>query len=153
MTGANHRSVARETAILVDPWEFVRFVATGIIATVGNLAMVWLIRGISSYGAALLCGVATGFTISFVLSKTFAFRSREAFGVNGELVRFLFVYGCGVCAYMGIGLIAGTLVLPHFLPQRWAELGGAFLGAATMTFTSYFGHRFFTYRAHRRGGL
>ena len=150
MAQANRSIPARLAATLVDPWEFARFVLTGVIATIGNLTMVWLIRGTSSYKAALLCGVATGFTISFVMSKTFAFRSREEFGLNGEMGRFLFVYGCGVLAYMGIGLIAGKVVLPHFLPQRWAELGGAFLGAGTMTFTSYFGHRFFTYRAHRR---
>ena len=136
-------------AVLVDAGEFARFIATGVIATIGNLAVVWALRQTVGYEPALLCGIATGFAISFVLTKIFAFRSAEAIGATGELARFLVVYALGVGVNMAVAVLSGRIILPHWLALREAQMAGAFLGAGSMTFTSYFGHRFFTYRTGR----
>lgn len=141
-----------DRAALMEPREFARFVLTGVIATVANLGTVWVLRQSSGYAAALLCGIGAGFAVSFLLTKLFAFRPGTGFGAasGGELARFLLVYGVGVGVNMAAALVAGRMVLPHVLPLREAQMAGAFIGAGTMTFTSYFGHRFFTYRTGRR---
>lgn len=140
----------RKTArTLVDPAEFARFVASGVTATAGNLAVVWVLRRMVEYHFALVGGAATGLSISFAMSKLFAFRSHEDFGLNGELGRFLMVWGLGTCVYMAVALIMGTIVLPLWLPEGPAEMGGALCGAGSMAVTSYLGHRFFTYRSAR----
>lgn len=139
-----------DRAALLDAREFARFIATGVIATIGNLGVFWALRQPAGFEPALLCGIAAGFAISFVLTKLFAFRSDAAFGAGGELARFLVVYALGVMVNMAVAVLAGRFVLPHWLPARGAEMAGAFLGAGSMTFTSYFGHRFFTYRTGSR---
>jgi len=147
MAGQEEMADAEEQrGALVDPREFARFIVTGVTATVGNLGVVWVLRQPAGYEAALLCGIAAGFAISFVLTKLFAFRSSAPFGAGGELARFMAVYAIGVAVNMMVAIAAGRFVLPLWLEPRAAQMAGAFLGAGTMTFTSYFGHRFFTYR-------
>ncbi len=137
---------------LVEPCEFARFVVTGVIATLANLGAVWVLRQSAGYEAALLYGIGAGFAVSFLLTKLFAFRPGTGFGAasGGELARFLLVYGLGVCVNMAAAVMAGRVILPLWLPLHEAEMAGALIGAGTMTFTGYFGHRFFTYRTGRR---
>jgi putative flippase GtrA len=131
---------------VVDVREFTRFVATGVTATIGNLAAVWISRRYFRFEESLLIGLVAGFLISFTLSKLVAFRSRSWHRVHGEMLRFLIVYGSGAMVCWVIGYVAGHRILPPFLHRQQAELVGALFGAATMTLTSYFGHRCFTYR-------
>lgn len=136
----------RNAGSLVDPREFARFLGTGIVATVGNLAVVWVLRATVPYAVALACGIATGFTLSFLLTWLFAFRPARAPGATRALARFLLVYAGGVAVNMIVAILAGRHILPRWMGPESADMAGAFLGAGCMTFTSYFGHRFFTYR-------
>jgi putative flippase GtrA len=143
----NNRRLAR-IGSLVDRRQFLRFLVTGLTATVANLGAVWLVRTRVDYQSALLIGVTIGFCISFLLSKFFAFQSRSWMAARHEFSRFMIVYAFGILCYFAIAFVFGHGLLLFVLPRRYAELGGAFLGAGSMTFTSYFGHRFFTYGAH-----
>ena len=140
----------RHAETLVDPREFVRFVVTGALATVGNLAVVWGLRAAVPYVVALSCGIAAGFVLSFLLTRLFAFRPAVRDGTGRALARFLLVYAGGVAVNLAVAVVSGKVILPHWLDARMADMAGAFLGAGCMTFTSYFGHRFFTYRTGGR---
>ncbi len=128
-----------------DLGEFMRFVLTGLTSTAGNLAAVWISVKYSSYNEALIVGIVVASTISFVMSKLFAFRAHGWRQAAGEAARFLVVYSVGALIYWVVSLTAGTLLLPRLMPKAWAEMGGVLVGAGVMTFTSYFGHRFYTY--------
>ncbi|KMO40903.1 hypothetical protein VQ02_06945 [Methylobacterium variabile] len=132
----------------IDIREFVRFVGTGVTATIGNLAAVWIVARHGSFGLALLAGSIAGFILSFVLSKLVAFRARSWDRAWAEALRFTLVHGAGAVVYWVVGFAVGRYVLPHLLDRPLSELGGAFVGAGVMTATSYFGHRFFTYRTY-----
>lgn len=134
----------------VDVGEFARFFLTGVTATVGNMLMVSLAVHVMAYRFALIAGLATGFVISFVMGKLFAFRSRSAQHSGGELKRFLIVYAVGAALLWGVGMVVGLHLAPLILPQRLAELCGVLAGASIMVVTSYFGHRFYTYAHLRR---
>ena len=138
-----------ETAQTFDYREAARFVISGVIATLGNMLAAWLTRPVMEYRLALLCGVATGMVISFVLSKFYAFRSREMHRSGGELLRFLLVYGLGVAFYFVTALAARTSIANMGFGAAMAEMGGVFFGASTMAVSGYLGHRFFTYRTHQ----
>lgn len=142
-----HRQVRLPLGLTVDPAEVIRFVVSGIVGTAANLAVVWLVRPATGYPMAVLSGLGAGFLVSFVLSKLFAFRSRALAHTPGELARFMLVYAAGTCCALAVSLVLGRGVLPLLmLPLRRAELLGALCGASTMAVTSYFGHRFWTYR-------
>jgi putative flippase GtrA len=137
-------------AAAIDVSEFARFVVSGIAATVGNMLTVWLARRFLSFEAALLPGIAISITISFALSKLFAFRSRSWKRTAGELARFLTVYATGCAIYWMVAVSIRIFFLAHGLTAKAAEPGGVLVGGSTMMVTSYCGHRFFTYRTYQR---
>jgi putative flippase GtrA len=129
--------------------ELARFLLTGVIATIGNIAAVRLVRPMLSYDLALLVGIAAGVTISFLLTKLFAFRSRSWGRAPGEAARFLLVYAGGCVLYWASGVGVSRVGIEHGIPATTAETGGIIVGAGIMAVSSYFGHRFFTYRSHQ----
>ncbi|SRR6266851_877526 len=137
-------------AALIDVREFTRFVLSGVTATIGNMISVWLARRFLSFEIALLPGIATAITISFVLSKFFAFRSRSWNLTASEATRFLIVYATGCAMYWTVAVFIRKLLLAHGVPVEAAEPGGILAGAGTMMLVSYCGHRFFTYRTYQR---
>lgn len=129
--------------------EFARFVFSGIVAASGNLAATWLMHQYVSFELSLLFGIATGFAISFTLSKWFAFGSRSWRRVGGEASRFIVIYALSSGIYWVIAVVIRLLLFAHGLSMTVAETCGILIGAGTMVLTSYFGHQFFTYRMHR----
>lgn len=137
-------------AAAVDIHEFVRFFVVGVTGTIANIAAVWFARFLVSFEIALLAGIAAGITISFILSKLFAFASHSWERAGGEAARFLIVYAVGCAVYWGVAVVCARFVLAYGVGPQTAEMGAAIVGAATMLPTSYFGHRFITYRTYQR---
>jgi putative flippase GtrA len=137
----------------IDIREFLRFVLTGLVATLGNIVAVWTARRLVSFEAALLAGIVAGLTISFLLSKLFAFGSPSWKRAGGELARFVTVYAASCGIYWAIAVTITWSAVRSGAATRPAEMGGLLVGAATMALTNYFGHRFFTYRTNRRSGM
>lgn len=131
--------------------EIGRFLVTGIVATLGNMAVVWLLRETCSLKPSLAAGFVTGMAISFFMMKTFAFKAREWSGAQGEMLRFLIVYAVGTSCYAVTALTGEHALVTLGMPGRIAALGGVFAGGAVMAVTSYFGHRHFTYRRRPAG--
>src|SRR5436190_17619536 len=48
----------------MDVWEFARFIATGITATIGNIGAVWFVSRYASFEFSLLAGIAAGLLLS-----------------------------------------------------------------------------------------
>jgi putative flippase GtrA len=134
----------------VDIAELVRFLIAGGGATVGNLATVWVVRHFASFEWSLVAGIAAGSTLSFVMSKLFAFRSRKWNNAPGELGRFALVYGAGLILYWLVSITARQLLVAAHVQPQVADMSAVLSGAAVMTVSSYFGHRFFTYRPTAR---
>jgi putative flippase GtrA len=137
-------------ASVIDRREFGRFVLTGVVATLGNIVAVWLALFFVNFEIALLAGIVAGLTISFTLSKLFAFQSRSWGRAGGEAARFIIVYGLSCAVYWATAVVIARFGLADGIAPRIAEAMGIFTGAGTMLLTSYFGHRFFTYRTYRR---
>jgi putative flippase GtrA len=134
---------------IIDVPELMRFILTGITATIGNIAAVWLALFFVPFKIALLAGIVAGLTISFTLSKFFAFQTKSLKRVGREATRFLMVYAVGSICYWSIAVVIRHFALAYGAPPKVAEIGGAFIGAGTMLLTSYLGHRFFTYQSHQ----
>ena len=137
-------------AAAVDVGELARFILTGLAATLGNIVAVWLIRFYQPFEVALLVGIAAGMTISFVLSKWFAFGSRSWDRARGEAGRFLVVYTVSCATYWVVAVVTKRLIHDYGLTTAVEEGIAITIAAGAMTFISYFGHRFFTYRTYKR---
>lgn len=130
----------------INPREAVRFVVSGGLSTLLNLAAVAVARLFMSYDLALLCGIIAGISSSFLLTKMFAFRAREWSRTSGEAGRFLLVYGFGLMLYYFVALVVRGQLVAAGVDTMIADLAGVLVGAGLMTVTGYFGHRHFTYR-------
>jgi putative flippase GtrA len=109
----------------IDVREFARFILSGVTATIGNMAAVWLARRFLSFEIALLTGIATAITISFALSKFFAFRSRSWNRAVGEAARFLIVYATGCAMYWTVAVFI-RMFLSRMAWQSKSQNQGAF---------------------------
>jgi putative flippase GtrA len=134
----------------VDVWEFSRFVVSGLLATLGNFAAVFLARRFLPFDVALFAGILAGVTISFAMSKLFAFKSASWRGAGGEVTRFLLVYAMGCALYWLMAVAARALISSRGFGETIAEPAAVVVGAGAMMFTTYFGHRFYTYKSHLR---
>jgi putative flippase GtrA len=121
----------RNTAAL-DMGELARFMLTGVAAAVGNVGAVWLALFFVTFEIALLAGIVAGLTISFTLSKLFAFNSRSWGRAGGEAARFIIVYGVSCAAYWAIAVVIGRFGLAHGISPRMAEAGGILMGASSL---------------------
>ena len=137
----------------IDIGEFIRFLITGGVATLGNMGTVWVTHHFASFKWSLAAGLLCGSAISFLMSKVFAFRSRTWNDAHGEAVRFALVYGGGVIIYWFVSTNIHPLLLVAHFPLQVADLGAVFCGGVVMALTSYFGHRFFTYRRSPRANI
>lgn len=130
--------------------EFARFVLSGLVATLGNMAAMHVARAELAYEFALLVGFVAGLSISFALTKLFAFRSRSWARAPGEAVRFLMVYLSGFAAYWTTAVLSNRLGLLITLRPVVTENIGILVGGGVMMIVTYFGHRFFTYHTSRQ---
>lgn len=134
------------SAKLYDEKEFARFIASGVCSTIGNLLTVLAVAEFASYWVALLCGIATAASISFLLTKVFVFGSKSwSKGAVSEGGRFAVVYFTGCLLYFLTALLVENLLSGYDLSLKLVQIAGVIVGAGVMVVTSYFGHRFFTY--------
>ena len=134
----------------IDPAELVRFILSGVISTLANIAAVRLVRFAVSYEVALLAGIVAGLLVSFALTKLFAFGSRSWSRAPGEAARFVVVFLAGCVLYWAAAVTVSRLGLAYGLSSLVAETGGILAGGGVMMVSSYLGHRFFTYRTAQR---
>lgn len=131
---------------IIDVRELVRFVSSGLTAAAANVGSVWLVRPFWPFSISLLVGIATGFSVSFILSKWLAFRSCSWSRTTAELRRFVTVYALGSLVYWVVAILTRQVLRSSGISGQLADLGGILCGGGIMAFTSYLGHRFFTYR-------
>src|SRR4051812_24457841 len=123
----------------IDPAELIRFIISGLTATLGNMAAVRLVRFALPYETALLVGLVAGVSISFTLSKVFAFGSKSWSKAPREALRFLLVYGVGSALYWVAAVTVARVGLGLGLSTLVSENGGIIAGGGVMMVTSYLG--------------
>ena len=131
----------------IDTRELTRFIVSGSLSTLCNLAAVAAARLVAGYDVALLFGIAAGVSSSFLLTKFYAFRSRKLSRTSGEAGRFLLVYGFGLLLYYVTAHVLRNQMVAAGFETAMADFAGVLAGAGVMTVSGYFGHRHFTYRS------
>lgn len=136
---------ARLTGIVNRTPAFVRFLACGAIAAAVN----WLSRFLWStflpFGAAVLAAYATGMVVAFILFRQFVFVQHTGETAN-QVLNFVIVNLVGMVATWAIALLMVHKVLPAIGLTDHVEAIGHGVAIFTPVFTSWFGHRFLTFR-------
>lgn len=125
--------------------EFVRFVAASGTSAVFNFLSRIAFSAVVSYPAAIIGAYGIGMAVAYSLNRKFVFPRRRA-PCLGEMCRFVVINLIGVLQTLAVSLLVAKIVLP-FLDVNWyQEEVGHFFGLSTLAFTSYLGHKYWTFR-------
>lgn len=127
--------------------QFTRFILVGGVAAAVNVGSRALFGLVLPFEIAVVAAFFVGLTSAFVLSRTYVF-SRNAVrvysGIVGQFWRFTLVN----IAALPQTLVISLLIL-HFASKKGvphAETLAHSIGVAVPVLTSFFGHRYFTFR-------
>ena len=133
--GDTHRAEAQR---------FLRFLVTGGIAAVCNVASRALLSRILGYGAAVAIAYAIGVLVAFILAKLFVFSSNTR-RWHAELSRFAVVNCISFAQVWLVSVGLERSVLPRIGWTWYPKLCAHLAGVASPVITSYFLHKHFTF--------
>jgi putative flippase GtrA len=125
--------------------QFIAFVATGSLAAITNLVARYLLDFAMPFELAVVLAYMAGMVVAFVLFQRMIF-GNPGTPLRRRIVRFCQVNMLGLALAWTVSTLMARSVLPAmnwtFHPFEVAH----FVGVAAPTFSSYFLHRFYTYR-------
>jgi putative flippase GtrA len=129
-----------------DRYQFARFVLVGGIAAAVNILSRIALNLAMSYEAAIVVAYVCGMTTAYLLNKLFVF-APSGRPVHEEYWRFTIVNLVAVAQVWIVSVWLAFSVFPTIGFTWHAETIAHIVGVMLPTFTSYFGHRYFSFGA------
>lgn len=124
---------------------FALFLATGSLAAIANMISRYFLNFYMSFELAVVIAYVIGMIIAFLLFQSFIFEEPET-SINTRVFRFCVVNAVGILLAVLVSTLMARIFLPligwTYHPFEFAH----FLGVAVPAFSSYFGHKYYTYR-------
>jgi putative flippase GtrA len=125
---------------------FMLFVAAGGTAALVNILSRILLNWIMPYEAAIVVAYLCGMTTAYLLNRHFVFASSGR-SVASEYTRFALVNLAAVVQVWIVSVGLARLVFPAIGFAWHAETVAHVIGVAVPVFTSYLGHKHFSFAA------
>lgn len=126
--------------------QFLRFLATGGVAAMVNLASRYALNEMMSFEAAVVVAYLVGMTTAYVLARLFVFE-KSGRSIAAEFKRFAAINLVALllvwCVSVGLALYVFPAIGFTWRPDDVAH----FIGVTSPAVVSYFGHRHYTFRA------
>lgn len=126
--------------------QFAGFLVVGGSAVILNFFCRVFLSGYLSYAAAIVVAYLIAMVFAFVLGKCFVFQSRRSSRTAREFINFGLVNGLAVLQTLGISLLLAYVVLPYCGVSSHGEEIAHAVGIMVPAFTSYVGHKHFTFK-------
>lgn len=124
--------------------EFLKFLVTGGIAAIVNLASRYGLNRFMPFEAAVVVAYLAGMTTAYVLARLFVFQSSGR-SVASEFRRFALVNVVALVLVWLISVGLARIVFPALAFTWHADDIAHFIGVLAPAVTSYFGHRLYTF--------
>jgi putative flippase GtrA len=125
--------------------QFLMFLLTGGIAAVVNFGSRILYSTWLSFSSAIILAYITGMITAFVLAKLFVFKDSQL-SVHRSAAFFVLVNLVAVLQTWGISMVLAYYLLPWLGVTLFAQEIAHTFGVAVPVFTSYLGHRHWSFR-------
>jgi len=125
--------------------EFIRFVITGGAAACVNVAVRIPLNWLMPYSAAIVVAYLVGMTTAFLLARAFVFQPTQG-AVAGEYIRFAVVNSVSLLQVLLVSLCLAKIIFPRWGMNWHSETVAHAIGVASPVLTSYYGHKFFSFR-------
>lgn len=130
--------------------QFLRFLIVGGLAAAVNIGSRFAFSTAMSYGWAVLAAYLCGMVTAWALSRAFVFE-RSGAGWRRELLRFGLVNLVAAAQVWLIALALKDFVFPALGFAWHPEAVAHVIGVAVPVFTSYLGHKHFSFAAGGQG--
>lgn len=127
---------------------FVRFLLVGVVNTIVGLSSMYLfLHGFSfSYWVSTFLGNVIGACVSYILNRSFTFKSNAAVGTS--MLRFaIVILICYIISYyLGEKIALFLFAKISFLGTKYAADAAVLFGTGIYTITNYLGQRLFVFK-------
>ena len=124
---------------------FIKFVAVGGLSAALNILLRVIFNFQFSYDTSIVLSFIAALTFAFILNRYFVFQAASG-GAFGQWMRFTLVNLLALIQVWAISVGLARHAFP-FLNFTWhAELIAHTIGVLSPVITSYYGHKFFTFR-------
>jgi putative flippase GtrA len=126
--------------------QFILFLLVGGSAAAVNFSIRFLFDDFMSYGLAVICSYLTGMVLAFLLMRFIVFE-KTGKGLHKEFFFFIMVNIIAIFLTWGVSVSLAEYVFPSLgkITFRY-EIAHA-IGIIIPAFTSYFGHKKFTFHS------
>uniref|UniRef100_Q47FD0 GtrA-like protein n=1 Tax=Dechloromonas aromatica (strain RCB) TaxID=159087 RepID=Q47FD0_DECAR len=125
--------------------QFLRFLVAGGVAAGANFGSRFVFSIFFTYGVAVFLAYLVGMLVAFLLMRGLVFNARQG-PLAPQLTKFIGVNVLAVLQTLAISLLLARWVLPSVGIMDNAEALGHLVGVLVPVLTSYFGHKFLTFR-------
>ncbi|MBB5752907.1 GtrA family protein [Prosthecomicrobium pneumaticum] len=125
--------------------QFALFLAVGGVAALVNIVARIAFDWLMPYEIAIVLAYATGLAVAFLLNRRHVFPNTGD-GRGVQLLRFTLVNLVALAQVWAVSLGLLHLVFPRLGFAWHAETVAHVIGVASPVFTSYFGHKHFSFR-------
>ncbi|MFN7570369.1 MAG: GtrA family protein [Betaproteobacteria bacterium] len=125
--------------------EFALFLVAGGIAAASNFGSRFAFSLWFSYPVAIVLAYLVGMAVAFVLMRQYVFTGRGK-ALAPQVLKFALVNAAAVLQTLVVSLLLAHWLLPALGVDRHVEAIAHFVGVAVPVVTSYFGHRWLTFR-------
>jgi putative flippase GtrA len=122
-----------------------RFVLAGTTAALANFAARIALSAFLPFGAAIVIAFFIGLGIAFVLNRQFVFPAASS-GLHQQLFWFVVVNLVALAQTLAISLFLARVLLPLLAVTSYPEEIAHATGIVVPIFTSYLGHKYWTFR-------
>ncbi len=126
-----------------------RFLLAGGVAALVNVLSRLLYSQAVTYTVAVVAAYLTGMATAYVLNRLLVFGPGDR-GVPGEMLAFALVNLLAVAQTLVISLALAYYALPAVGVVEHAETLAHVVGVIVPVFTSFVGHKYWTFRNYRR---
>lgn len=125
--------------------QFLAFLVTGGIAALVNLASRVLYNAWTSFSTAVILAYLTGMLTAFILARCFVFKDSGQ-SMQRSAGWFVLVNFVAVLQTWGISVGLAFFVFPRLGIETFAKEAAHAIGVAVPVFTSYLGHKYYSFR-------
>ena len=125
--------------------EFVRFAVAGGTAAIVNIGSRWLMSGFLRFDVAVVIAYLIGMTTAYLLNRQFVFE-KSGRVVHNEATRFAIVNLVSLAQVWLVSVSLAQWFFPRIGFMWHAELIAHVIAVASPILTSYYAHKYFTFR-------
>lgn len=125
--------------------QFIHFLVAGSVAAVVNFGSRFVFSVFFAYGVAVFFAHLVGMLVAFMLMRGYVFNNSQGLLVP-QLIKFVGINILAIIQTLVVSLFMARWMLPSIGIHESAEVLGHLIGILVPMVTSYFGHKFVTFR-------